>query len=633
MEHTGEIVRQLRRIAPLALTLLILGAIYAPTVLAQPAGGTTAYMDDVGEMQVALNVWGTVHHTGYPLFTMLGNLTVSALRAVGVSPALAPSLYSLLWGIVAVSLFYALALRFTGRTGIAAALALLFGLVRSIWIHHVIPEVYGLSLAFVLALLAIALWPMPAQGDSGGDAVRRRVLLLALIGGFGVAHHRLVAFIAPGLLVAIWPELWRALRTTPRRTLLTLVAALPVGLIGFLPYIYLPVRAQAGAEWVYGNPQDWPGFWHEFTGAEAAFLMRPPPGLPALASDALDTLRIIGEELTPFLALAGLVGIAATFRRRESRALLAGSVGYVVFLLVFHRAVMPEAVIMPVSAMLLLGVALGIAQLPRKNGLKRALVPIICIIALFLFLTNFGFVRGLTNDPIGLEAIQTAQHIPRDGGRAVLMLPWSSRYTAVAFSKYVTGENAGLGMAKHTADFAALRDAGHTLYTFRDVFYRFPLAWWDAQIGRVSLSSPAPGVVAILSAPTVAPETAPLTGGELAHGVAAREVSACRAETEIRVTMWWQAMRPPDADLSVFVHLLSAESPVPLAQADSAAPVYGWYPMTRWQAGEVVTDQYAVGLADGAARVKIGFYEQPEPGKFVNYDAAELPLEGLPRCP
>lgn len=55
------------------LMILILLGVYAPTLLTQPGGGLTAYMDDVGEIQVSLNVWGTIHHTGYPLFAILGN--------------------------------------------------------------------------------------------------------------------------------------------------------------------------------------------------------------------------------------------------------------------------------------------------------------------------------------------------------------------------------------------------------------------------------------------------------------------------------------------------------------------------------------------------------------------------------
>jgi len=53
-------------------------------------------------------VWGTMHHTGYPLWTMLGNMTVSALRAVGVRADVAPSLYGMLWGGAALFGFFLL---------------------------------------------------------------------------------------------------------------------------------------------------------------------------------------------------------------------------------------------------------------------------------------------------------------------------------------------------------------------------------------------------------------------------------------------------------------------------------------------------------------------------------------------
>ncbi|MFN8372465.1 MAG: hypothetical protein U0694_06265 [Anaerolineae bacterium] len=52
-----------------------------------------------------------------------------------------------------------------------------------------------------------------------------------------------------------------------------------------------------------------------------------------------------------------------------------------------------------------------------------------------------------------------------------------------------------------------------------------------------------------------------------------------------------QAQSQPPRDLSVFVHLLDAGGMI-IAQGDQSAPVYGHYPLTLWQAGEVVRDIY-----------------------------------------
>src|SRR5712691_6233439 len=78
-----------RAVLLLVATLLLLLIIYIPTLLTEITGGVEIngaqdpYMQDVGEVQVALNVWGTIHLTGYPLYTILGNLATFGLRSIG----------------------------------------------------------------------------------------------------------------------------------------------------------------------------------------------------------------------------------------------------------------------------------------------------------------------------------------------------------------------------------------------------------------------------------------------------------------------------------------------------------------------------------------------------------------------
>jgi hypothetical protein len=624
-----------RTLIPLALALLLLILIYTPTLLTQPGSGENAYMDDVGEIQVALNVWGTIHHTGYPLYTILGNVAVSVLRSVGFSPATAPALYSLGWGLMALTVFYLLIVRLTGSALLAAAAALTLALLRSVWIHNVIAEVYSMTLALQIILLALALWSPPAPGD-----VPRRVWLLALVGGFAVAHHRMVAFMAPGLLLAVAPAL---IAIGWRRALVTLAAALPIGLLGFVPYLYLPARALAGAIWVYGDPGTLPGFWHEFSGAEAAFLLQLPSDSAALMADIGNTFRIIAAEMTPPLAVAGGLLLAwAAIRspwRREAQVATLCAAGYVAFLAAFHRAVMPEAVTMFITLILTLALALGLARLTDALGSRRssprwpALAPLgaAAVACALLIPAHFEPIQALTHDDSGVAAIAAARRVPRDAGRAVLMLPWSSRHTAVGFSIHVTGENADLRLVTHNADLGVLVAAGHTLYTFRDTFYRFPPEWWAARIGGAALSSPADEVVAVRPAPLIGdlpPEAIPV-----AEGIVLRAARLCRMEDTSQLAIVWQASEAPGADLSVFVHLISGEDPTPLAQADSSAPVYGWHPTSRWMPGEIVEEHYRLPSVPGGDRVAFGFYAQLAPGIFEDYPAAILSLDEAPECP
>ncbi len=602
----------------IGVVLTALALMSLPTLLDQPAGGENPYMDDVGEAQVALNVWGTMHHTGYPLWTMLGNMTVSALRAVGVGAEVAPSLYGMLWGGAALFGFFLLIFFLSKNAVLAAALTFLLGLTRTVWFHNVVPEVYSASFAAQIGLILVAVW-RPLTDP------RRRVLLLALIGGAAVAHHRMVIFLTPGLIYAIWPEWWAAFRREPCRTLFALIMAFPVGLVGFLPYLYLPLRAAAGAAWVYGDPSTWAGFWHEFTGAEAAFLMRLPSDFAALLADVADTARILGAELTPIgaliLTLVALIGV----RRREGRVLILCAAGYLIWLAALHRVVMPEAVAMPVIAVLVASIALLPAP-PRLDWRPIAVMGL----AVGVYLTPprpADFVSALTKDPHGVEAVASAREIPRIG-EPVLMLPWGPRHTAVAFSKYVTGENADLGLVTHKADFPALIRSGKALYTLRDTFYRFPLSWWDSVLGRAYLRGEGGGVIQIRTAPVRADSAA----RPVATGIRLDRQVACQRAGVISLRLLWSAEGIPPTDYSVFVHLLGPEGDSPLAQADSSAPVYGWYPTSRWGDGEQVSDDYRIGLVAGAARLRFGLYTQPTPGQFVNYPADTVPIDQIPPC-
>src|SRR5450432_61112 len=420
----------------LAVTLLVLILIYLPTLLTQVTGGIennpsqAPYMDDVGEIQVALNVWGTVHQSGYPLYTILGNLTTLVLRGLGAAPAAAACLYAMGWGLIALALFYVLVYHLTGKAAVAAVATLALGLARSIWIHNVIAEVYSMALAFEVALLAIAVW-RPITQHSAPRNVQWRIWLLALVGGFGVAHHRTVGLFAPGLLWAVWPGLQTLYRLSKRRLCITLGIALLLGLVGFIPYIYLPARALAGSDWVYGDPGTWSGFWRLFTGAEASFLMQPPANLAAWLDNVADTFRILLTELTPILAVAGSLSLLwamfASRFKREARIAGACTLGTFAFLFVLHQTVMPQAVTMPIVMILVLGLAFaldGVFTWLNRPRFSVALAGALAICsALLLIPAQWDFIVTMTHSDSGQNMIALAQHVPREGGQSIFMLP------------------------------------------------------------------------------------------------------------------------------------------------------------------------------------------------------------------
>ncbi|NWF71075.1 MAG: DUF2723 domain-containing protein [Chloroflexi bacterium] len=600
--------------------LMVLLAAYLPTLQTIPNGSDNYYMIDVGETQVVLNVWGTLHATGYPLYVMLSSALVALLKLVGVSAAAAPAVTSLLWGSGALALLYALLLHLTRRIWLAAAALVLFGLARTIWIHNVIAEIYSLGLFFLLALLLLALW----RTD-----VRRRIYALALIGGLGVAHHRAIIMVAPALLYAVWPQLTAAPRRIPRVLLLCLL----LGLLGLLPYVYLPLREWSGAGWVYGEPGTWQGLLDQFWGREADRFV----GLPATWEGLRANFDLINGVLLTDAAwpgvLLGLVGLLLGLRAPETRRaavtlLLSAGVAYAFHVLLYRdilsALIMPILVSFAVGWVWLADAALRWAQkrahcvgASHESLMRRTQAGIFVLAGLYaawLVGQNGAFIGGLTSDPRGLETIRAVQQTPPG---TTLMIPWGPRHFAAGFARDVLGLLASVTLVDHKAHYAASAQSG-TLVTPDYTLYTFPLAWWEARLGgRVYLQAAAPFMVQIRTTPT-------LVEGQTLDDVTALEYNVMCADDDILLHVLWATPEVPARDMSVYVHLLDAAG-TRIAQGDQAAPVYGWYPLTRWTAGESVRDVYMLPRLAGAAQIRFGLYYQDAVGAFVNqslYEAA-----------
>ncbi len=614
---------------PLWIALALLLAAYLATLQRDINGSDNNYMADVGEIQVALNLWGTIHYTGYPLYTMLGAAMVTGLRLIGLNPAVSASLPSTLFSLIALSILYALLLARTRRPWLAASIVLALGLTQTCWLHSVIAEVYSLVLLFTAL---IAWWVFKDERDW----TLRDWLLSALILGFGIGHHRAVAFLIPGLAVWLAPQVWQQRRRLP---LILLLGAL-VFAATFVVYLYLPVRAWAGAEWVYGQPGSWVGFWEQFTGAEAQIMMVPPDSAADLGRHITFIVGVLIGELTwPGLvigvaALIGLLVRAGT--RRLGTALLAGAASYLAFAIWLPEAVLALAFLMPVLLLIGLGAAEFAAHLADQTRSPLPAAAMLAgagLLAAALFWTNLPFVRSLTtDDTYGRAVIERVAQLAQGEFEAepVLKLPWSGPYFSVSYARIVTGELEGVTAVDHRASAASILDAGRPLITLPVAFYTFlpndPSVWADA----VHLTSVGPGLIRLSRQPQIAsPEQIGSEVVPLGNGISMVDSSfAVRPDGAYWVTVVWRADEVPGADYNLFAHLLTTPDPVNpsdlLAQADTAAPVYGWYPTTRWSAGEVVRDDFLLtppARYAGPIYLSVGMYLQQPDGSFQNYRA------------
>jgi hypothetical protein len=580
--------------------------VYLLTLQTIPNGSDHYYMADVGETQVVLNIWGTLHATGYPFYVIIGNALVGGARALGVSPAAAPGLVSLVWGIAALALIYMLALHLTNRPLPSIAVTIAFGVTRTVWLHNVIAETYTMGLAILALLLLLALW----QRD-----IPHRIAWLALVGGVGVAHHRLVILVAPAVLYAIWPQLTADRRPLPHILIVSLLA----GLLGFLPYLYLPLRAQAGAAWVYDEPDTWSGFWDQFTGREAELYIGWPESPSALVANFNEITAVLVTELTIPGIVLGLLGSLlgvrnAQHRRAALTLLLSGLMAYVFHVVLWYTYPLP-ALTLPTTLSLTFGWLFLLDALMTNSNLRRyiriSLIPVTLLFCVALARANLSFIRGLTQNTIGLETIGLAENAPHG---STLMIDWGPRHFAVGFARDVMGELGHIRLVDHQADFAAIVTDG-PLVTPEYTFYTRPVDWWEEQLGvRVYLRAVGPYLVQI--------DTSSERAQTMPSDSTLEEIQMW--EQELRCTpdslvleVAWLAPTKPERNLSVFVHLLDRGKHV-IAQADQFAPVYGWWPMTSWEAEEIVRDVYPLPRLSGAETVRYGLYQQLPSGEFQN---------------
>ena len=591
-------------------------------------GSQSPYTTDVGEIQNALPRWGTIHWTGYPLYTFLGSLFVTLLRWVGVAPAAGASLFSALWGVVSVGLLVALLQELDVSGPLAALGALVAATSTSVWMDASLAEVHTLTIALTVAALLFAL----RFGRSGH---RRDLLLLALAFSQGVVHQRAVIFVAPALAVLVlrqWRAIWQGL----------LPAAI-VSLLAPLTYLYLPWRVSQGATWVFGTPGTWQRVMMMLLDNGAERIVSWPAGIVAWGDRVGRAFAVTALDLPAVLLTFGLLGLLAPAlekRWQESLGLTLAWVPYILLTGVIWIGRIGDAQLaahLPVTVLAAVGLALLADLLGRRarwgpvapTAVLTAMVVLLCVL-------NRPQVLEVTRDPSAESSIATAEQVapPPADSPTTFMALWGNDYWALAYAQAFEGRLPGLDIVDHNADFGAILARGNRLLTFSDTFYRKPVSWWERRLGDVRLASAAPEIVEMaLEPPLTLADVPPGPELDLGNGVWIRSAQLSpREDGALILTVYWQAEVPPAQDYSVAVHLVAVDPPRGagdvLSQADQAHPVYGWYPTSRWRAGELVRDHYPVQVPDGREpqAVRVAMYRTDGSGNFGNTPWLSLPV-------
>jgi Protein O-mannosyl-transferase TMEM260-like len=282
---------------------LFVGILYvgtlAPTVLPYGAPDTL----DSPMLQAEVAVLGVGHPTGYPTYMMLTHLFTYLPFG---DPAYLTNLASAVYGAAAVLVVYLAGLRLARRTVAAAVGALAFGLSGAFWSQATIAEVYTLeALLVALVIFVLLVWR-----DRRDD---RYLLLSAFLVGLSLTHHLTSVLLVPGAVAFVFV----ADRSVISRTNLML-KCLILSLLGFLPLIYLPIRALMHAPLNEADPSTPWRFLLLVTGgsfvAESSEKGRHCSASSLALADLATKLELFGDHLLgQFSLVLMLVGVLAAF--------------------------------------------------------------------------------------------------------------------------------------------------------------------------------------------------------------------------------------------------------------------------------------------------------------------------------
>ena len=584
---------------PAFLAIIPLLLIYTASLQTIPNGSSHYFMIDAGETQIVLNEWGSLHPTGYPLYTFSGNVLTAILRSFSSSPIVAPALVSLLWGLLALFLLFVFGTHLGASPWLAASVSLLYGLTRTVWIHNVIAEIYSFNLLLLLTLLCLAFWRGPWRG---------RVYWLALTAGIALAHHRAFITLFPALLYAIWPTLRASGRKLPR---LSIVSLLLVA-VGFTQYAWPMLRAQSGAAWIYGAPSTLPALLDVILGEEYSRFIGSLSSLAELQQNIELVNNVLLQEMSLPGILAGLAGLALALRtrRRLALTLLLSGLSSWLFHMLFYSDIL-SALILPITLSLTFGWLFAAEALLMHFGNRQTQGGVaLCIMVAALLLTrhNTTFIRKLTNDPAGLETVALLEAAPQG---STVMLAWGTHYFAAAAAQLYLGQLAHITLADDKQDLvpAFLDD---TLITPDYSFFNQPPAWWTEKLEQtVWLQAAGPNLVHIRSAPKVVGSD---DAGPSAHDAQLQ----CLPDRLALEVVWHAGADAPDEDLSVYVKAFAADGSL-IAQGDQFAPVYGLRPTSSWLAGERLRDFYPLDVKpEEVFTLAYGLYRANETGEFEN---------------
>ncbi len=594
--------------------------------------------DDSLEFQLVGPTFGIAHPTGYPLYTLLGGIWSRLLLPVG-NWAWRMNLFSALAAALTVALLFLLTQAIVQQAvpakvpnsprlspGIFAAIA--FGLSPIWWSQATIAEVYALHNLLVVLALLFATQLVNSPHVTGGRVARATLLAFTL--GLGLAHHRTIVLLVPGLIVMLWGQgwLWRPSRNWLRWGL-ALVAPL-------LLYLYLPLRAAQGVQDLNDSyVNTWAGFWHHLLARGYTGFFTENALTRSLTT--AEWAGLWGAQYGLVALPLGLLGLGWIIWRGHNRRLGSGLLLVLLTNAAFalaYRVGDPEVFMVPAWLLFAPLIGVGVAILRQVDQVPLALVRAGLALLLFLLVTgldgrgepinrrqdwaihNYAVALAKVDFPpesrvIGLEGqitalryMQQAERLGLNAQGIVADAP-TQRVAAIetamqaGYPAYVTQEVAGIAeQYSFSGEGPLVRVWPRGAVTINPPAHRLEVALADGQLTLVGYE---------------------LIWLEEAGGLA------------LRIILDWRPEGPLDQQYKVSLRLLAANgSPVtgPTGAAVTADrfPLRQVAPTTTWLPGETIRDVHDLALPPDARTIA-------EQLQLILYDAITIAEAGSVQLP
>jgi hypothetical protein len=209
---------------------------------------------DSGHLATAAYTGGIAHPTGYPLFTIIGNIfthlwyrSPSTEFDRGIfDVAFAMNMMSMWFGVITVLVVYFIIARVVKNPFAAFLGAFLFGVSSTFLSQCLIGEVYTLNALIVALIIYVAVL-------LNEKLTPWRLTTLALLFGLGFAHHSsIMALVIPVLFFLVITFI--AKKVSLRRSMIWGMVIFFI--IGWLVNLYLPIASAKDPYLDWGNPEN-----------------------------------------------------------------------------------------------------------------------------------------------------------------------------------------------------------------------------------------------------------------------------------------------------------------------------------------------------------------------------------------